>query len=244
MHTDAEQFTHELGLEGGMWRTRWVGGFYYLDIDITDANGAEISLQGIVAALAAPGLLCNDDAGNAIELDVQYTDGGLWCLSWNRGVKGGGLNAPFDRLKGLRRYLPSVRDLHTAAGPNLNENLRLSFKTTGVQTSERNVNSLLRYAWPICGGEVAVQGDFVYRSAHYFGIARSESSTEDGYIAGKAWLSYTTRDGDWEAAFFVKNIAVEDCFVLTFELSDDLGMTEQCYDRQRWIGGSIRYSWE
>jgi len=44
--------------------------------------------------------------------------------------------------------------------------------------------------------------------------------------------------------FFLKNIAGEDWFVQTFDLLDDLGMTEHCYGRLRWNGGSIRYSWE
>ena len=75
-------------------------------------------------------------------------------------------------------------------------------------------------------------------------VTRSESSTEDGYIAGSARQSYTTRNGDWEAVFLVKNTAGEDCFVQTFDLSDGLGMSEQYYGRPLWIVGSIRCSWE
>ena len=40
--TDAEQWSSEIRLDGETEKVRWVAGFYYLDIDIADANGAEI----------------------------------------------------------------------------------------------------------------------------------------------------------------------------------------------------------
>lgn len=40
--TDAEQWSQELRLNGETDRVSWVAGFYYLDIEIADANGAEI----------------------------------------------------------------------------------------------------------------------------------------------------------------------------------------------------------
>lgn len=46
--TDAEQFSQELRLAGENERLKWVGGFYYIDIDIADSNG------GI-----APGFIAN-----------------------------------------------------------------------------------------------------------------------------------------------------------------------------------------
>jgi iron complex outermembrane receptor protein len=135
-------------------------------------------------------------------------------------------------------------DLKTPGGPDLNGNFVPSIKTTAVQTPEWNVNGLLRYGWLVDGAEIALQADFVYRSEHYFSISRADSVTEDGYIIGNARLSYTTEDRKWEGAFFVKNIADEEYLVQTFDLSDDLGMTEQYYGRPRWIGGSIRYTWD
>jgi len=38
--TDAEQFSQELRLDGETDTMKWVAGFYYLDLDISDANGA------------------------------------------------------------------------------------------------------------------------------------------------------------------------------------------------------------
>ena len=42
LNTDAEQWSTEIRLDGQTDRLRWVAGYYYLDIDIADANGAEI----------------------------------------------------------------------------------------------------------------------------------------------------------------------------------------------------------
>ena len=42
LNTDAEQWSTEVRLDGETDRLRWVAGYYYLDIDIADANGAEI----------------------------------------------------------------------------------------------------------------------------------------------------------------------------------------------------------
>ena len=38
--TDADQFSQEMRLEGGGDNARWVAGVYYLDLDISDSNGA------------------------------------------------------------------------------------------------------------------------------------------------------------------------------------------------------------
>jgi len=415
LSTDSQQFSQELRFDGEFDRMRWVGGFYYLYIDINDANGAEIPVLGldptgtgfggllpgtdgmghfqgvdnpynleknswslfgqveydITSRLTGIGGLrwINEDVhenyySNVVvfldngtknrnwnpnilaplitpfastyqqnlwsaraELDFQYNDDWLWYLSWNRGVKGGGFNAPFDvsrivggisidtmkfneeevdafelgfkstlfggkarlnasiyyndygdtyqafEIIGLSTRIQNMKadaagmeleftanpiermdflfglawidmDLKTPAGPDLNGNFIPSIKTTAVQTPEWNVNGLLRYGWPLYNGELALQADFVYRSEHYFSISRADSVTENGYVLGNARLSYTTDDGQWEGAIFVKNIADENYIVQTFDLSDDLGMTEQYYGRPRWIGGSIRYTWD
>lgn len=180
--TDAEQFSQELRLNGETDSYKWVAGFYYLNIDLNDSNGAEIPLLGVDPS-GASGLIGGDWSG----LDNPYTqekdswslfgqveyafsdtvsliggfrwidenvklgftenlvtfprdgtrerggnpniianlysfngeyDEGLWSakaeldwavsediltyVSWNRGVKGGGFNAPFDATADAR----------------------------------------------------------------------------------------------------------------------------------------------
>jgi len=46
--TDSRQFSQEFRLSGETDRSRWVGGFYLLDVEVDDANGAETPLLGLV----------------------------------------------------------------------------------------------------------------------------------------------------------------------------------------------------
>ncbi|MFT7460527.1 MAG: iron complex outermembrane receptor protein [Planctomycetota bacterium] len=180
--TDAEQFSEELRLSGEADRYKWVAGFYYLNIDLKDSNGAEIPLLGVDPSGGAgiiggafsgldtpynqgkeswsvfgqieyelnekmtmiggfrwidehvdlaltenfvlyprdgtlerggnPNVLANlynysgaYDEGlwsAKVELDYRPNDDLLTYVSWNRGVKGGGFNAPFDATADVR----------------------------------------------------------------------------------------------------------------------------------------------
>ena len=53
--TDADQFSQELRLNGEMERMRWVAGFYYLKINVKDANGAEEPLLSGIWDPTKPG---------------------------------------------------------------------------------------------------------------------------------------------------------------------------------------------
>ena len=166
--TDAEQFSQEIRLAGGDERLSWVAGFYYLDLEVNDSNGAEsepfidpTSLTPAVSGLDnpytttteswslfgqveyqlseqfkvtagfrwiedekehdyvvnavdfIPGSTLRGGNPNILAQLVNYSgdrDDGVWSArlgfdwtpmedvlfyaSWNRGVKGGGFNAP------------------------------------------------------------------------------------------------------------------------------------------------------
>ncbi|NKB38477.1 MAG: TonB-dependent receptor plug domain-containing protein [Gammaproteobacteria bacterium] len=169
LNTDAEQWSQEFRLNGENEQMKWVTGLYYLKIDSSDANGAEIPVFGLgglppITGLDTPSTQEKDSfsifgqveyslsdnftliggfrwieesvdiryANNAVEFPRDgsierngnpnilatlgtYTgkyDEGLWSAkveldwtptddllvyaSWNRGVKGGGFNSPFD----------------------------------------------------------------------------------------------------------------------------------------------------
>ncbi len=55
--TDAEQFSQELRLNGAFDSWRWVAGFFFLDIDVNDANGAEQPISGNFATSPALSIL-------------------------------------------------------------------------------------------------------------------------------------------------------------------------------------------
>ena len=116
--------------------------------------------------------------------------------------------------------------------------------TKPVQSPKWNLNGLARYEWPAFafGGTLAVQGDFHYRSEHFFSLTQAEAVTENGYAVVNARISYATADQKWEAAIFANNLFDEEYLVQTFDLATVLGMTEQYYGLPRWIGGSIAYN--
>ncbi|MBZ0172469.1 MAG: TonB-dependent receptor, partial [Phycisphaerales bacterium] len=398
--TDAAQWSQELRLNGELDRMRWVAGFYYLNITIDDANGAEIPLLGLDPTgvftgglFPAPGgdftglqsnyqtdknswslfgqleydftdkftgiagfrwideyvkdLYISDfvffpnngtperhdnpnvlaQLGNyagkfdkglwsaKVELDYRPNDDWLLYVSWNRGVKGGGFNAPFDPTTvpaftdpfmafdeevlnafeggfkstlwgGLARLNGSVYyydytdfqafdivglatlvqnadadsigfELELQANPfegldlllgvgynDMDVTLASGVKTTSVQSPKLNFSGLARYEWPAFGGSMAIQGDFNYRSKHYFSLTRAETVTEDGYVVANARLSWTNTDRRWEAAVFVNNFTDEEYLVQTFDVAGVLGWTEQYYGRPRWVAGSVRYTWD
>ena len=114
-----------------------------------------------------------------------------------------------------------------------------------VQSPEWNLNALVRYEWPMFGGYMAIQGDIVYRSEHYFALTGLETVEEDGYAVSNASLTYTSDNQAWQVSAFVKNLTDEEYLVQTFDLSglDVFGITEQYYGRPQWWGVSLKYSW-
>jgi iron complex outermembrane receptor protein len=258
----------------------------------------------------------NDKEWSArLQLDWAVTDDLLVYGGWNRGVKGGGFNAPIFPLSPPLDY----NDATMSYDPEQLDAFEVGFKSTlvdglvrfngaayyydykdyqafniigidtitfntdaesiggelelqaslfegldillgaayndidvdigndtvaSVQSPEWNLNALVRYEWPMFGGYMAVQGDVVYRSKHYFALTGLETVEEDGYSVSNASLSYTTDNRAWQVSAFVKNLTDEEYLVQTFDLSGDvLGMTEQYYGRPRWWGVSLKYSW-
>lgn len=91
LNTDAEQFSQELRISGETDRLQWVTGFYYLNIDIADANGGESTVFHDAFACDAtcsnagtfinPGEPAPFTFGGARGLDSPYTiDTESWSL--------------------------------------------------------------------------------------------------------------------------------------------------------------------
>ena len=116
-------------------------------------------------------------------------------------------------------------------------------KTQSVQTPKWNLSGLARYQWPALNGNMAVQGDFHYRSEHFHALTRSDGVTENGYHVANARLSWASRDEKWEVAVFANNITDEEYIVQSFDsLTVFFGMVEEYYGRPRWVGGSVLYN--
>jgi len=118
-------------------------------------------------------------------------------------------------------------------------------KASTVQAPEWNLNGLIRYEWPMSAGRLALQGDAVYRSEHFFALTALPNQTEDGYTLANVSATYTSASEAWSISAFVKNVTDEEYIVQTFDLSTTalFGMTEQYYGQPRWWGVSFRFNW-
>ncbi len=114
-------------------------------------------------------------------------------------------------------------------------------KTTSVQSPKWNVNGLIRYQWPMLGGQMAAQFDLVHRSKHFFSLTGLPTVEENGYVISNAALMYSSADDRWSLTAFVHNLGDVQHLVQTFDLSgpDVFGMVEQYYNRPRWWGVSL-----
>lgn len=118
---------------------------------------------------------------------------------------------------------------------------------TPVQTPKWNLSGLIRYEFAVGGGSVAVQGDFEYRSKHFFTLLATEASTENGYTVFNASIVYFRDDQGWDLRFLVRNLGAEKYLVQTFDLSGNLtngglfGLVEQYYGRPRMWSLTLNY---
>ncbi len=110
-----------------------------------------------------------------------------------------------------------------------------------VQTPKWNLNGLLRYEIPVSAwnGNLALQGDFQYRSEHFFNLTALPAATENGYAVINGSVAWIPEDQPWDLRFAVSNLTDEEYLVQTFDLSGTLelggffGMIEQYYGRPR-----------
>jgi iron complex outermembrane receptor protein len=258
----------------------------------------------------------DDEWSGRVQLDWTLNDDMMVYGSWNRGVRGGGFNAPifplsppldynddtmsydpekldayevgfkssfFDgtmRLNGAAYYydykdyqaffitgIDTITfntdaesyggELELQASPidGLDILLGAAYNdidvelpggdVSSVKSPEWNLNALVRYQWPMFGGDMSIQGDIVYIDDHIFALTAAETVSEDGYSVSNIRMSYTTGDGKWLAEAFVDNVTDEEYLVQTFDLSgpDVFGMTEQYFGRPRWWGVAMTYRW-
>lgn len=107
-----------------------------------------------------------------------------------------------------------------------------------------DLSLLARYHWPApWSGELALQGSVTYKSEQFFDAFNSPSHLEDGYAVGNARLSWTSDDQAWEVSVYAKNITDTVYRTYAFDLAF-LGFATDIYGKPRWVGGSVRYSWQ
>jgi len=286
----------------------------FIDPEARDFNApGNLNSLGVIATYT--GSRSDTEFAGRIQLDWSVSDDTLVYFGLNRGVEGGGYNAPifplavpydddsmsFDpeqldalevgfkmtlmdgraRLNGAVYYYDYKNyqafniigvdtltfnadaesqgfELEYQVSPTENWDILLGaayndieidlgggVKARTVQAPEWNFNGLVRYEWPMSSGRLALQGDAVYRSEHFFALTALPNQTEDGYTLANVSATYTSESEAWSISAFVHNVTDENYLVQTFDLSTDaiFGMTEQYYGRPRWWGVSFRYDW-
>lgn len=113
---------------------------------------------------------------------------------------------------------------------------------TSVSSPEWKANALARYEFPVGEGSLALQADASYQSEHYFSLDVTPATTEDGYVLANFSATWYPPEGDWEVTAFVDNAFEEEYKVMTFDLSDWIGMIEDYYGKPRWAGVRLNYN--
>jgi len=103
------------------------------------------------------------------------------------------------------------------------------------------LSGLIRYAWPMGGGEMAVQADASYSDKTFYTLRNYDSHEMDDYTLANARFSYATGgDANWEFAAFVNNLTDEENEVMGFDISLFCGCSETAVGEPRWWGVSAR----
>ena len=109
------------------------------------------------------------------------------------------------------------------------------------QAPDISFNFLGRYNWLAPGGgTMAIQLDGFIYGDHYLYSARNEVNFEEGYGILNASVSYTTEDGKWKAAAWVKNLTDSEYRIYLVDLGL-AGFLEEIYGPPQWFGGSVSY---
>lgn len=117
-----------------------------------------------------------------------------------------------------------------------------------VQTPDWNLNGLIRYEFGVGNGTVALQGDWQYRSEHFFQLTNVPAGTEDGYFIANASITWFPENDQWSVRAFIQNLTDEEYLVQTFDLSGNItngglfGLIEQYYGRPLFWGFEVGYS--
>ncbi|MDP3749551.1 MAG: TonB-dependent receptor [Phenylobacterium sp.] len=108
--------------------------------------------------------------------------------------------------------------------------------------ADLGLNGLVRYSWPMFGGQVSIQADATYSSHFNFYVLNPPVTEEPAYTVVNSRLAYVTDDGQWEAAVFVKNLFDTEYRQYSNDISS-LSIGLDAYAPPRWIAASVSYRW-
>ena len=157
-------------------------------------------------------------------------------VNYDSTVVGGELELIASPMDGLDLILSGayidaeVEDVETA--PGIFQDVEPSY------VPPLQLSGLIRYSWPLGGGEMAVQADASYADNTYYTLRNYDSHQMDDYILVNARISYTI--DDWELAAFMHNVTDEENEVMGFDISLFCGCSEIYVGEPQWWGVSAR----
>jgi len=115
-----------------------------------------------------------------------------------------------------------------------------------AHTPEWQAAGLARYEWgqEILGGRISTQLDFNFVDDRFHNIRNFDAHKMDDYVVANWRLAWASNDGRWQGTFFVKNFLDETYQTTGFDLATLCGCNEEAWGAPRWLGGTLRYSWQ
>jgi iron complex outermembrane receptor protein len=116
-------------------------------------------------------------------------------------------------------------------------------KESPALSPEVSFNGLIRYEWPAFGGSLSVQADYGWQDDQNFNLIETPVVREDAYGIANARIGYSSGDGHWSVAAWVKNFTDEEYRTYAFDTTAFFGSIENVPGPKRWFGGGFTYRW-
>ena len=207
----------------GGGRTRFNGtAFYY---DYSDYQAFLFTGVG--------GVVINSDAETiGAELEVQTTPIDNLDIMLSLGAFDAEVqDVPF------RTALPGEAPTCTPASPVVCQDVE------PVYAPELQVAGLVRYAWPLAGGRMSIQGDASYSDSFFYNLRNFSADQFDSYTLVNAVLGWTTPEERWNVNFSVRNLTDESAGIQGFDLATLCGCNEISFRSPRQYVVQLRYSY-
>lgn len=126
----------------------------------------------------------------------------------------------------------------------LNPGASVTLNTKLMKTPKWTASAAVSYTWALAdgAGDVAVRGDWSYRSKHYNDVTSTETLAQDGLSLFNARLAWTSDSKRYEVALFGTNLSDERYIIGGVSAASSFGTIEANIGRPREWGASLRYT--
>jgi len=165
------------------------------------------------------GVVVNADADNyGMEFQVQSSPADGW-----------------DLLFGVAWMEATVKDVPLRINSPLD-----SRDVKPTYAPEFQASGLVRYAWAMMDGEMALSVDGTYSDEFFYNLRNFDADKFDSYFLLNARWSWLSPDARWEFALVGHNLTDEAAGIQGFDLATLCGCNEVSYQPPRWYGFNVR----